>query len=530
MKSSVFQNVLGVDLGTTNSVVTASIKEGVPEILESYSGKTTPSCLMFNNDGSYEVGKKAYKSRHRDNVVYSFKKYMGTTKKVYGDLTARDCSRLFLKKLLEEVKELNPQYKNFNSILVSVPAYFDINQVEDTKRAIKELGYEVFGVEKEPISAALVYQKIKRVTSDFLVFDLGGGTFDAVLIRNTVGIPQDSREFYKELGMELPDIQDVLEVLDVSGDNNLGGDDIDKIAVKKYVKRYNLDPTKEEYQKLLLVAERSKKLVTDIEVDFTGKSFEFKLVEEATLEVFKRCKEIMMPMLQRSKTFNVHCVLCGGSTKSHIIREELSKLFTCSFEIDPDLAVGIGNSVKVNMARGNSGTSIVQRLAKGVGILSDGKIKFIVNKGEIIPLHYRFEARNAKPFDTNVHIALFQGENALSKPSPVSVVSLTDIEGHDAKGYARIVIDLFITNDSTITVTVTSGEAHITSELSLTEVEEEDAGDINVHKDAKYFHRFLKAAERYDNDQLYDLLEHYRMTGDGEVAKEIMALINELAG
>lgn len=536
MQSNIFTegqsktSVFGLDLGTTNSVVTAKISEGLPKVLKSKSGDTTPSCLLFNEDGTYQIGTPAYKERHRPNAVYSFKKYMGTDRKLYNGFTPRDIASKFVKALLEEVKEVNPEFKNYYGIHVSVPAYFDINQIEDTKLAIEAAGYKVVGVTEEPTAAAIVYQQTKHITRDFLIFDLGGGTFDGVLVRNTPGIPKSSREFYAGLGVELEESESVLEIMDISGDNQLGGDDIDKIAADLYIKKHKLKLNPVDYQKLILTAESVKKLGVPITPECCEELFLYDFIEEATHEVLSRCMTIIDEMLNRSKTFNPHCVLCGGSTKSTIIRDELAKRFSLSTDIDPDLAVGIGNSIKYHLGLDSSKLSIIQRLAKGVGVLSGGKVKYLAEKGTIIPLRSRFVARNAEPFGDFVNIDLYQGERFTSEPTHISTLQLRDIKGHDKNGYVDILIDLMITSEGTITVEVASGDAKVRSDLilntseDLSSVEKED-----IHPDAKFYQKFKKSAEHYKDAILYDMLEDYRATGEREVAKNIMERMSYLA-
>lgn len=536
MKSNIFKNsnstpqyVLGLDLGTTNSVVTAKFTDGLPKVLKSKSGDTTPSCVMFKEDDTYLIGSDAYAQRHLPNTIYSFKKHMGTNQKLYKNYTPRNIASMFVKTLMEEIKELNPEFSNYFSIQVSVPAYFDINQIEDTKLAIEDAGYHVVGVNDEPTAAAILYQQAKRVLEDILVFDLGGGTFDAVLMRNVPGIPSDSREFYKSLGADVQQSESVLEILDITGDNHLGGDDIDKHAVELYLNHYKMVVGDVEMQKLLLCAEKTKKLGVPVSLDFTDNIFKYSFVEEATRIVLTKCMDIVNAMLNRAKVFNVNCVLCGGSTKSTIIREELSKRFTVSTDIDPDLAVGVGNSIKYHMAATNSGLSIVSRLAKGVGVLSGGKVKYLAEKGTIIPLRSKFAARNSLPFDDVVYIDLYQGEKFTGEHTHISTITLKDIKGHNAEGYVEIIIDLTITSDGTISVEVASGEASVRSNLVLSEEEPKSNVQDDVHPDAKFYNKFMKSVSHYNDDKLTALVDSYKQTGSREEAKEIMQYLSHLA-
>lgn len=522
--------VFGLDLGTTNSVVTAKVSEGLPQVLKSDSGETTPSCVMFNDDGTYTIGNDAYTKRHKGNVVYSFKKYMGTDTKMYKDYTPRNIASMFVKNLLEEVKKNNPEFSNYFSVQVSVPAYFDMNQIEDTKMAIEDAGYRVVGVNDEPTAAAILYQQTKRVTDDILVFDLGGGTFDAVLIRNIPGIPKDSKEFYEHLEVEVPQSESVLEILDISGDNQLGGDDIDVLAAELYIKEHKLKLNKEEKEKLILVAENVKKYGFPVTPEVHDQLFKYSYVEEATKQIIDKCFDIMNAMMNRAKVFNVNCVPCGGSTKSKVVQDELAKRFHISADIDPDLAVGVGNSIKYYMDATDSGLSVVSRLAKGVGVLANDKVKYLAEKGSVIPLRSKFVARNSEPFGEFVNIDLYQGDVFTGENTHVSTLTLKNITGHDKEGYAKIGIELLINSEGTMSVTVNSGSAVASTNLVLSETDEpQEDVNIDIHPEAKFYTRFKKASGHYQDDELTSLVDEYKVTGDKDTAKMIMQRMGQLA-
>jgi molecular chaperone HscC len=232
--------VFGFDLGTTNSVVTTFTSEGLPTPLVTDSGSITPSCVQFCKNGSIKIGKEAYNNKHLPEVVYSFKKYMGTQYcfKIPGggEKTAKEVSTIFVREMMSQVYMHQPELVGIKDIVISTPAYFNINQTGDTKSVFTDLGYNVIAIQPEPTSAALVFQTLKNLYEDVLVFDLGGGTFDAVYIRNQNGFPKDSIRLYENAGYNLPELERLLEVVDISGDNALGGDNIDELAVKYYKK------------------------------------------------------------------------------------------------------------------------------------------------------------------------------------------------------------------------------------------------------------------------------------------------------
>lgn len=512
--------VFGLDLGTTNSVVSV-VSKGVPKTLESTSGKTTPSVVTFYSDGSVDIGKKAYEQRYKENTVYSFKKFMGTDKKLYG-YTPRQISSIFVKNLLEDIVRLNPEYKNYKDVEVSVPAYFDANQRLDTKLAIEEAGYNVIGISDEPVSAALIYQRIKRIKGTILVFDLGGGTFDAVLIKNTLGVPKDSVEFYSSLGVELPVMNDVLEVLDITGDNHLGGDDIDEEMVKLYCKKHSLKPSKKEKEYLLLAAENVK--IVGLPMTPVGQEhpMTFNIAEEATRKIIKKCLSIVQPMLDRSNISSVTCVLCGGSTKADIIRDTLEDRFPVNCEIDPDLSVSKGNIIKVVMESESSGSQLITRLAKGIGIFAGSKVQYLAHKNDILPFNKTFVTRNKTPFSSTIDIELYQGDRIKGTNTKVSTIELSGITGHDEQGFVEITIHLVITSDGEITVSVDSGSVKAQTTISVTSYDESNEEEEYVHPSATQYYR-LKTALANADEKTLSLLNDYKETGDRNIARSLFS-------
>ena len=455
---------------------------------------------------------------------------MGTNTPLYGGNTPRSVASKFVKELIRQVKERNPQYENYNAIHVSVPAYFDLNQREDTKLAIEDAGFIVTGITAEPTAAALVYQSSKRIKGNMLILDFGGGTLDAVIFKNTPGISSDVRDFYRKLDVIMPKMESVLEIIDITGDNRLGGDDIDIVAAEVYLRENGLKKKDVNFEEVVKTAEFVKKVGTPLTTS-GGKQMLFRYVEEATLTVYKRIMEIVDVMLSRNNIPVKDCILCGGSTKSDIIRNELAKRFNLSYEIDPDLAVGVGNSIKNQMDSEHTGHSIVNRLAKGIGIMAAGKVKYLADKGNIIPIRSVFSARNAKPFDTSVSIQLYQGDRFVGDHVHISTVELKDIEGHDKDGYVNIVLELVVTSEGAISLTVSSGTASIKTKLNLSDspLSEQNDVDSRVHPNAKLYKRFAKSALHYNVPELTAMVEEYKNTGEHTLAKSIMMYMGQLA-
>lgn len=528
-KSNLFSgdsnHVFGLDLGTTNSVVSVASK-GIPKTLKSHSGETTPSVVRFNEDGTYTIGREAYMERYKENVVYSFKKYMGSNRKSYGH-TSRQISTIFVKELINEIKELNPEYKNYNDIQVSVPAYFDSNQRADTKLAIEEAGFKVVGISDEPISAALIYREVKKFKGNVLVFDLGGGTFDAVLMRIIDGIPIKTVDFYREIGVVVPLKEEALEVIEITGDNRLGGDDIDEEMVRLYLKEYPHKPTTEEKEILLLSAEYVKIHGQNSKPQGFDNEMTFAIARQATATIIKRCINIIQPMVDKVGTNTINVVLCGGSTKAAIVQDELAKHFPISSEIDPDLSVSKGNVEKVSVDMRNSGKSIINRLAKGIGVYAGSRVEYLAKKGDILPFNKSFIARNSTPFSKTLDIDLYQGDRITGKNTKVSTIELSGLTNHDETGYLDVEIKLIITSDGEITVEVSAGEVIAKTVLSVSSFAgKEEEGALEVHPKAKYYHRFFKSLSGSDAVTL-SLLDEYRRSGNKDVAKQLFTQMSK---
>lgn len=521
-KREALAGVIGFDLGTTNSCVTAYASEGIPTVLATQSGLTTPSCVQFNSDGSVTIGKDAYRNKSEDNVIYSFKKFMGSQTKIKAgdkEYTAKEVSTIFVREVMKQVYENYPQFKSNKNIVASVPAYFDINQVNDTRQVFIDLGFKITMVQTEPVSAALVFQSIKRIQETILVFDLGGGTFDAVLIENKLGFPKDSIEFYKQAGYTLPPSQDLLEIIDISGDNKLGGDDIDELAVKLFKDYYGLYNIPD--RKLISLAESVKvTMSTRVYREYeTGKEYLFTtdFIIKATKNITARCLAIVERMLNRVGRTKVHCILCGGSTKSKYIRDELSKRFNCSWEIDPDLAVGIGNSITAKVISQTQGIQVISRVAKYIGIKLDGKFTPIINKGDIIPARNILYTQNIEPRSPKVNITFYQTEDLFGTLTPVHTLYLEGLRYKPGEDKTLIEVYTTITLDGIISVSAVNDTQEVKATLTLVNAFE----PTQKQEEDKWTKRFRNAIEKTGLIELTPLVDKYQQTLDKDLAAEI---------
>jgi molecular chaperone DnaK len=359
----------GIDLGTTNSAI-ARMESGVPIIKKNEVQKdTTPSCVGFNKKQSIIVGDPALNSRQSDilraaqsnsnvsNFFVEFKRTMGTDKRYFSPNMGRDFSSEQLSaELLKKLRSLIND-EEVRAAVITIPAKFTINQRDATLRAAKLAGFEHCELLQEPIAAAMAFGLVTQSKdSNILVFDLGGGTFDAALVRVEDGIAK---------------------VIDTEGDNYLGGKNVDIAIVNELLiphlsKIYSIDSfltnnEKREYlmNALKIEAERAKILLSSADVadilsdpgdfpeDDEGVEIELdiQLTEEmlrsVSAPVFQKAINICIELLSRNALSGSDLntlLLVGGPTHSRILRQMVAEQVTINVEsrVDPMTVVAEG--------------------------------------------------------------------------------------------------------------------------------------------------------------------------------------------
>lgn len=360
----------GIDLGTTNSAI-ARIENGEPVIKKTDTLKDTlPSCISFNKKKAIMVGDKAYTQLHMDrrfalktpdytsNTFIEFKRTMGTDKTYHSsnmgkDFTSEELSAEVLKRLKSFITD-----EEVKSIVVTVPAKFTINQKDATSRAAKIAGFQHCELLQEPIAASMAYGLgTKQKDGFWLVYDFGGGTFDAALLKVEDGI---------------------MKVIDTEGDNYLGGKNIDYAIIDELILPYfqenftidsilndsekkelfrNAWKAKAEEAKIQLSFKEVYNLMTDLGEDFgeddNGEPFELDItVTQADLEkvaksLYQRSIDICNDLLNRNNINGPDLdtvILVGGPTYSPIIRKMLKTQITDKVDTstDPMTAVSQG--------------------------------------------------------------------------------------------------------------------------------------------------------------------------------------------
>ena len=415
---------IGIDLGTTNSVV-AVMEGGKPTVIANAEGmRTTPSIVGFSKTGERLVGQLAKRQAilNPDKTIASIKRHMGEDykKNIDGkDYTPQEISAMILRKLADDASSYLGE--KVTSAVITVPAYFNDAQRQATKDAGKIAGLDVLRIVNEPTAAALAYGLEKDKAEKVLVFDLGGGTFDVSLL---------------EIG------DGVHEVLSTSGDTHLGGDDFDKKIIdwicEEFKKQEGMDLTndKQAMQRIKEAAEKAKCELSSvvetsinlpyITADANGpKHLELSLTrakfEELSHDLLERCKKPVEQALSDaglSKNEINEVVLVGGSTRIPAV-QQLVKDYTGkepNQSVNPDEVVAVGAAVQAGVLAGEVKDIVlldVTPLTLGIETLG-GVMTALVPRNTTIPVSKSQVFSTAENNQTAVDINVLQGERPMA--------------------------------------------------------------------------------------------------------------------
>src|SRR6058998_3002450 len=522
--------IIGIDLGTTNSVV-AVMEGGEPVVIANQEGgRTTPSVVAFTKGGERLVGQVAKRQAvtNAENTVYSIKRFMGrrydevseemkmvpykVTRSTNNDARVEimgkewsppEISAMILQKMKQSAEDYLGQ--KVDKAVITVPAYFNDSQRQATKDAGKIAGLEVMRIVNEPTAAALAYGLDKKKDETIAVFDFGGGTYDISIL---------------EVG------EGVVEVKSTNGDTHLGGDDIDERLIEWIIEEFkkdqgiDLSKDKMALQRLKEAAEKAKielssTMETEINLPFitADQSGPKHLVMKLTRSRFEQLvdpilKRLTPPLEQALKDAAIDAkkidevVLVGGSTRIPKVQEIVKNFFgkEPNKSVNPDEVVAVGAAVQAGVLSGEKTDILlldVTPLSLGIETLG-GVFTKLIERNTTIPTRKSEIFSTASDNQTSVEVHVLQGERPMAAdnrtlgkfhlvgipPAPRGMPQVEVAFDIDANGIVNVSAkDMGTGREQKITITSSSGLAKDEIDKMMREADSHSAEDARKREE-----------------------------------------------
>ncbi len=524
--------IIGIDLGTTNSVVAVMEGKEPKVITNQEGGRTTPSVVAYTDDGEILAGQVAKRQAitNPDNTIYSIKRFMGRkhnevkeetgivpykvvaagNNDVVVDIKGKTHSppEIFAK-ILQKLKTAAEDYlgQKVADAVITVPAYFNDSQRQATKDAGKIAGLNVKRIVNEPTAAALAYGRDKKKDEYVAVFDFGGGTFDISILEVS---------------------ENVVQVVSTNGDTHLGGDNIDQRIIEylteEFKKDQGIDVTKDKMvlQRLKEAAEKAKielssAMETDINLPFLTadasgpKHMNIKmtraklesLMEDLINRTLEPCRQALKDANKNPNEID-EVILVGGSTRIPKVLAEVKKFFGKEPHkgVNPDEVVAMGAAVQAGVLSGEVKDLLlldVTPLSLGIETLG-GVMTSLIQRNTTIPTKKGEIFSTAADNQTSVEVHVLQGERPMARdnrtlgrfhldgipPAPRGMPQVEVAFDIDANGIVNVsAVDKATNKEQHITITASSGLDDKEIDQLVKDAQEHEADDLKKKEEVE---------------------------------------------